>query len=138
LQKTSIKAKENKTRSEKIISLNADAIKQELGDLVRQSVEDTLNTMLDEEADRLTNASRYERTEGRLDTRAGSYKRKLLTKAGEVELKMPRLRTLSFETAIIQRLCILFLQVILVPDSHNRSTWVAQLPDNGCRTFTTF
>ena len=87
MQKTSIKAKENKTRSEKIISLNADAIKQELGDLVRQSVEDTLNTMLDEEADRLTNASRYERTEGRLDTRAGSYKRKLLTKAGEVELK---------------------------------------------------
>ena len=138
MQKTSIKAKENKTRSEKIISLNADAIKQELGDLVRQRVEDTLNTMLDEEADRLTNASRYERTEGRLDTRAGSYKRKLLTKAGEVELKMPRLRTLSFETAIIQRLCILFLQVILVPDSHNRSALVAQLPDNGCRTFTTF
>ena len=89
--------------SEKIISLNEDAIKQELGDLVRQSVEDTLNTLLDEEADRLTNASRYERTEGRLDTRAGSYKRKLLTKAGEVELKMPRLRTLPFETAIIQR-----------------------------------
>jgi len=89
--------------SEKIITLNEDAIKQELGDLVRQSVEDTLNTLLDEEADRLTNASRYERSEGRLDTRAGSYKRKLLTKAGEVELKMPRLRTLPFETAIIQR-----------------------------------
>ena len=89
--------------SEKIITLNEDAIKQELGDLVRQSVEDTLNTLLDEEADRLTNASRYERTEGRLDTRAGSYKRKLLTKAGEVKLKMPRLRTLPFETAIIQR-----------------------------------
>ncbi len=96
-------SKGEQTMSEKIITLNEDAIKQELGDLVRQSVEDTLNTLLDEEADRLTNASRYERTEGRLDTRAGSYKRKLLTKAGEVELKMPRLRTLPFETAIIQR-----------------------------------
>lgn len=89
--------------SEKIITLNESAIKQELGDLVRQSVEDTLNVLLDEEADRLTNASRYERTEERVDTRAGSYKRKLLTKAGEVELKMPRLRTLPFETAIIKR-----------------------------------
>jgi len=45
--------------SEKIITLNEGAIKQELGDLVRQSVEDTLNALLDEEADRLTNASRY-------------------------------------------------------------------------------
>ena len=87
----------------KIIQLDEGAIKQELSNLVRQSVEDTLNALLDEEADRLTNASRYERTEGRLDTRAGSYKRKLLTRAGEVELKMPRLRTLPFETAIIQR-----------------------------------
>jgi len=89
--------------SEKIIQLNEGAIKQELGEMVRQSVEDTLNAMLDEEADRLTNATRYERSEDRLDTRAGHYKRKLLTKAGEVELKMPRLRTLPFETAIIQR-----------------------------------
>jgi putative transposase len=89
--------------SDKIIQLNEAAIKKELGDLVRESVETTLNQMLDLEADRLTNASRYERTEDRADTRAGYYKRKLLTKAGEVTLKMPKLRTLTFETAIIQR-----------------------------------
>ena len=89
--------------SEKIIQLNEAAIKKELGDLVRESVETTLNQMLDLEADRLTNASRYERTEERADTRAGYYKRKLLTKAGEVTLKMPKRRTLTFETAIIQR-----------------------------------
>lgn len=89
--------------SEKIIQLNEAAIKKELGDLVRESVETTLNQMLDLEADRLTNASRYEHTEDRADTRAGYYKRKLLTKAGEVTLKMPKLRTLTFETAIIQR-----------------------------------
>lgn len=88
---------------ERIIQLNEGVIKQELGNLVRQSVEDTLNALLDEEADRLTNATRYERSDGRLDTRAGHYKRKLLTKAGEVELKMPKLRTLPFETAIIER-----------------------------------
>ena len=89
--------------SKKIIQLNEEAVKKELGDLVRQSVEDTLNTLLDEEADRLTNAKRYERTDGRLDTRAGHYDRKLTTKAGEVNLKVPKLRTLPFETAIIKR-----------------------------------
>jgi len=89
--------------SEKIIQLNEAVIKQELGELVRDSVEKTLNEMLDQEADRLTNARRYERSEDRADTRAGSYSRKLLTKAGEVTLKVPKLRTLTFETAIIQR-----------------------------------
>ena len=89
--------------SEKIIQLNEGVIKEELNELVRKSVEDTLNTLLDEEADRLTNARRYERTATRKDTRAGHYKHKLLTRAGEVELKMPKLRTLTFETAIIQR-----------------------------------
>lgn len=89
--------------SEKIIQLNEAVIKQELGELVRDSVEKTLNELLDQEADRLTNARRYERSEERADTRAGSYSRKLLTKAGEVTLKVPKLRTLTFETAIIQR-----------------------------------
>ncbi len=37
-----------------------------------------------------------------MDTRAGSYQRQH-TKAGEVTLKVPKLRTLPFETAIIQR-----------------------------------
>jgi transposase-like protein len=86
-----------------LIQLNEGAIKQELGDLVRQSVEDTPNALLDEEADRLTNARRYERTGTRQDTRAGYYNRNLLTKAGNVKLKVPKLRTLPFETAIIQR-----------------------------------
>ena len=39
----------------------------------------------------------------RLDRRAGSYKRKLLTTTGEVELPVSRLRRLPFETQIIQR-----------------------------------
>jgi len=89
--------------SNKIITLNEDAIKHHLSDMVLKTVEDTINALLDAEADRLTNATRYERTEERLDTRAGHYQRKLLTKAGEVTLKMPKLRTLPFETAIIER-----------------------------------
>jgi putative transposase len=58
---------------------------------------------LDAEADELTKARRYERTPERVDTRAGHYERKLLTKAGEVKLEVPRLRNLPFETEIIER-----------------------------------
>jgi len=88
---------------ENIIHLNEEAIKGQLSQLVRGTVEETLNKLLDEEADRIANAARYERSEERKDTRAGYYNRKLLTKAGEVNLKMPRLRHLPLETAIIER-----------------------------------
>lgn len=86
-----------------IIQLNQGAIKNQLDKLVRTSVEETLNKLLEEEADRLLNAKRYEHNEARKDTRAGYYQRKLHTKAGEVDLKVPRLRHLPFETAIIER-----------------------------------
>jgi transposase-like protein len=66
-------------------------------------IEETLNALLDAEADRLCNAKRCERTEARRDTRAGHYERKLQTKAGEVKLRIPKLRTQTFETAIIER-----------------------------------
>ena len=58
--------------------------------------------MLDAEADRLCGAGRYERNEARQDTRAGSYDRTLQTSAGEVNLKVPKLRRQTFETAIIE------------------------------------
>jgi transposase-like protein len=78
-------------------------VKKQLGELVRGTVQETLNELLDQEADRLCGAGRYERSANRKDTRAGSYRRKLQTKAGEVDLKVPKLRTLPFETAIIER-----------------------------------
>ena len=62
-----------------------------------------MNALLNAEADTICNAGRHQRTPDRLDTRAGSYHRKLLTKAGEVDLKVPRLRSLPFETEIIRR-----------------------------------
>ena len=77
-----------------IIHLNEEEVKAELGEMVRKTVEDTLNALLDEEANEITQAHRYERTENRLDTRAGHYHRKLVTKAGEVDLKVPKLRKL--------------------------------------------
>src|SRR5262249_56455781 len=70
---------------------------------VRGTVEEPLNALLDAEADRLCNASRYERSAARRDTRAGHYERGLQTKAGEVRLRVPKLRRQTFETAIIER-----------------------------------
>ena len=70
--------------SNEIVQLNEQAIRTELKDLVRQSVQEVLNDLQDAEADRPINARKYERTEGRQDTLAGHYPRKLLTGAGEV------------------------------------------------------
>jgi transposase-like protein len=78
-------------------------IQEHLDDVVRRTVEETLNALLDAEADELCGAKRYERSEGRRDTRAGHYSRQLHTKAGQVELKVPKLRSLPFESAVIER-----------------------------------
>ncbi len=86
-----------------VIRIDEERIRDHLGRIVRGTVEDTLNALLDAEADRLCNATRYERTEARRDTRAGGYRRKLHTRAGEVTLKVPKLRRQAFETAIIER-----------------------------------
>lgn len=88
---------------EKVIQINEAKVRDHLGQIVRGTVEETLNAMLEAEADRLVNAKRYERTQARRDTRAGHYKRSLHTKAGEVTLQVPKLRSLPFETAIIER-----------------------------------
>jgi putative transposase len=86
-----------------VIRIDDERIKGHLDRVVRGTVEETLNALLDAEADRLCNAERYERTEARRDTRAGHYERNLETKAGEVRLKVPKLRRQTFETAIIER-----------------------------------
>jgi putative transposase len=86
-----------------VITIDDERIKSHLDRVVRGSVEETLNALLDAEADRLCNAQRYERSEARCDMRAGHYERNLHTKAGEVRLRVPKLRRQTFETAIIER-----------------------------------
>jgi transposase-like protein len=86
-----------------VVQIDEGRIQAHLDEVVRATVEETLNTLLDAEADHLCGARKYERTEGRKDTRAGSYDRQLHTKAGEVTLTVPKLRNLPFETAIIER-----------------------------------
>jgi putative transposase len=86
-----------------VIQIDEGQIKDHLGQLVRGTVEETLNALLDAEAEALCGAKRYERTAQRRDFRSGHYERRLHTKAGEVNLKVPKLRRQTFETAIIER-----------------------------------
>ena len=89
--------------SDNIIQLNEDLIKYDLKDHVRSSVEETLCALLDKEADELVNAQKYERSAERQGYRSGHYKRNFQTTAGNVELKVPKLKGVPFETAIIER-----------------------------------
>ena len=89
--------------SDNIIQLNQELIHNELKDLVRNSVEETLNALLDHEAEELVNAEKYERSGERKGYRSGHYSRNFQTTAGEVKLKMPKLKGVPFETAIIER-----------------------------------
>lgn len=87
----------------KVIKIDESQIQNHLDQMVRSTVEETLNGLLDAEAEQLCNAKRYERTAERTNARAGHYKRNFHTKAGEVELKMPKLRYAKFETEIVNR-----------------------------------
>jgi transposase-like protein len=73
-----------------VIRIDEGEIRNHLDGLVKTSVEEVLNQYLEQEADHLCGAKRYERSTGRVDTRSGSYNRKLQTKAGEVTLQVPR------------------------------------------------
>jgi transposase-like protein len=85
------------------LRVDEEKLKGHVAEVVRSSVEETLNGLLDAEADAICRAQRYERSAERIDTRAGHYERKLGTQAGEVTLRVPKLRSLPFETAIIER-----------------------------------
>ena len=89
--------------SDNIIQLNEDLIKNNLKDLVRNSVEEALNALLDHEADELVNADKYERSGDRKGYRSGHYERNFSTTSGDVTLKVPKLKRIQFETAIIER-----------------------------------
>lgn len=86
-----------------VMQIDEERIQGHLDRVVRSTVEQTINDLLDAEADRLVGADRYERSTQRKDYRSGHYERKLHTKAGEINVKMPKLRHQTLDTAIIER-----------------------------------
>jgi transposase-like protein len=86
-----------------VIRIDERELRGHVRQMVRESVEQTLNDMLEAEADAQCGAKRYERSPERVDARAGHYERKRLTSSGEVTPRVPRLRNLPFETQTIER-----------------------------------
>ena len=89
--------------SNPIVSLDEQAVRDELRELVRKTIEETINAMLDEEADQLVGAAPYERTDERAAYRAGHYERGFTATSGQVTLKMPKLEGMRFATAVVER-----------------------------------
>lgn len=87
--------------SEKIVQLNEEVIKDQIKELVRGSVEETLNELLEVGAQKLIQAARYKRNEQRQGYRGGHYSRNLTTTSGEVTLKVPKLKGISIETTML-------------------------------------
>ena len=75
----------------------------ESGDLVRQMVTFLYQALIEAEASEAIGAGRHERTLSRTTQRNGSRPRLLTTKAGDVELKIPKLRKGSFFPSVLER-----------------------------------
>ncbi|MEO3939226.1 IS256 family transposase [Dermatophilaceae bacterium Soc4.6] len=71
-------------------------------DLIRESVRLVLQELIEAEAAEVIGAGRYERTEGRTTERNGHRPRMLTTKAGDVQLGIPKLRAGSFFPSILE------------------------------------
>ena len=71
-------------------------------DLVRESVRMVMQELIEAEATERIGAARYERTDTRTTERNGSRDRLLATQAGDVELKIPKLRKGSYFPVILE------------------------------------
>ena len=71
-------------------------------DLVRESVRLVMQELIETEASERIGADRYERTETRITNRNGPRPRLLATQAGEVQLRIPKLRKGSFFPVILE------------------------------------
>ena len=75
--------------SNNIVQFNEEIIKGQIKELIRSSVEETVNELLEAEAEKLTQTARYERSEARQGYRSGHYDRNLTTTSGDVTLHVP-------------------------------------------------
>jgi putative transposase len=71
-------------------------------DLVRESVRLVMQELIETEASERIGADRYKRTETRITDRNGSRPRLLATQAGDVQLRIPKLRKGSFFPVILE------------------------------------
>ncbi len=89
--------------SQSVVSELLDAFRAGEGvDLIRDAVQLVLQELIEVEATEQIGAGRYERSDTRVTERNGSRPRLLATQAGDVELKIPKLRRGSFFPSILE------------------------------------
>ena len=89
--------------SQSALSELLDAIRAGGGeDTVREALRLVLQELIELEASEVIGAARYERSDERTTHRNGSRTRLLSTKAGDVELHIPKLREGSFFPALLE------------------------------------
>jgi putative transposase len=89
--------------SESVLSELLDAFRAGEGvELVRDAVRLVMQELIEVEAAEQIGAGRYERSDTRVTERNGSRPRLLTTQAGDVELRIPKLRKGSFFPSIIE------------------------------------
>ncbi|WP_426749971.1 IS256 family transposase [Myxococcus sp. Y35] len=71
--------------------------------LFLQAIHMTLTVLLEEEVERLVGVGRFERVEGRQDSRNGYYRRGLTTSVGKLEVEVPRTRGRGGAGAVLGR-----------------------------------
>jgi transposase-like protein len=72
-------------------------------DLIRESVRMVMQELIEAETTQHIGAGRYERSDSRVTERNGSRPRLLATQAGDVQLRIPKLRKGSFFPVIWSR-----------------------------------
>ncbi|MET0728153.1 MAG: IS256 family transposase [Acidimicrobiales bacterium] len=89
--------------SESAVSDLLDAFRAGDGvDLIRDAVTMVLQELIETEASETIGAGRYERSDGRVTDRNGHRSRLLATQAGDIELRIPKLRKGSFFPSILE------------------------------------
>jgi putative transposase len=94
-------------------------------DIIREGLAVVLQALIDAEATEVIGADRYQRTASRTTHRNGSRGRLLSTKAGDVELRIPKLREGSFFPALLEprrRIDQALLAVVMEAYVHGTST----------------
>ncbi len=71
-------------------------------DLIQEAVRLVCQELIEAELSAVIGADRYQRTEGRTNERNGHRPRVLTTKAGDIELAIPKLRRGSFFPSILE------------------------------------
>ena len=71
-------------------------------DLIRESVRMVMQELIETEATERIGAGRYERTDERVTDRNGARPRLVATQAGDIELRIPKLRKGSFFPTILE------------------------------------